>query len=125
MNQVSWYLYYASALDNISTITGPAAFFAFFAFLCSIVGRVVVFIGSSQGEDDFKSFAPTMKAIFSRAFIAWVCAIAIYTAVPSKNTIYAIAASQIGEKAIPPEMMSDATKALHQWIKKQIDPQKN
>jgi hypothetical protein len=42
--------------------------------------------------------------------------------------MYAIAASQVGESIVKSEqtqeMASDATKALQQWIKKQIDPEK-
>lgn len=47
---------------------------------------------------------------------------------PSKSTMYAIAASQAGEKIAQSEQVrgiaDEATKALQQWIKRQIEPEK-
>ena len=43
---------------------------------------------------------------------------------PEKKTLYAIAASEYGEQIIKSEIGNDATKALQQWIKRQIEPEK-
>lgn len=41
---------------------------------------------------------------------------------PSKDTVYAIAASEMGESVLKSETGSLATQALNAWLKKQITP---
>lgn len=62
---------------------------------------------------------------FRTKYVAMIAAaFVIGNLIPSRDTMYAIAASQMGEQIVKSEVASDATKALHQWIKKQIEPEK-
>jgi hypothetical protein len=68
------------------------------------------------------------KGHFSTAIKIEVVVLILAIIVPSKNTVYAIAASEMGERVFKSEQVqgvaSDATKALQIWIRKQIDTEK-
>ena len=87
MNELSWLLYLAQVSTNIMVLCTFAGVFSLFAagffFLCGIV------------EDDKRGFQMAKKP-----FIFGVVAIMIATFVPPKETVYMIAASQVGEAVI-------------------------
>lgn len=114
MNSLSWFLYFADVLGRAQVLSivcaGSAA--------VSLLGCCMFF----SIEKDM--LYPHWRAHVATAFF---CAL-VATFIPGQNTIYAIAASQVGEQVIKSETVqgiaSDATKALQQWIKRQIDPTK-
>jgi hypothetical protein len=57
-------------------------------------------------------------------WIAWVVSISLVLSVvtPSRNTLYAIAASEMGERALQTATASKAVQALNAWLDKQITP---
>lgn len=113
MNSVSWFLYVAEFFSRVGVLFAVAA-----GIGAIIVGMALIFHGVEDGE----LWRPVRWAAPLVFFIALLAA-----AVPSKNTMYAIAASQVGEKIVESETVqgiaTDATKALQQWIKKQIEPE--
>ena len=72
---------------------------------------------NTNGRNFVHRFAPWMIVCFVGAAI-----------IPAQKTMYAIAASQVGEQVVKSEAVqgiaNDATKALQIWIKKQIEPDK-
>lgn len=117
MNSVSWFIYIAQVSENMGRlliflgIIGTATSLLFF-----IVPRAIKFI---EAGDDI-----SVKPFKASVFALGVVALLLGNLMPERNTMYAIAASQVGEQIVKTEIASDATKALHQWIKKQIEPQK-
>ena len=67
---------------------------------------------------------PTWYKFFWRSLSAALISMTVSVFSPSRDTMYAIAASQIGERVIQNEAVqgiaNDATKALQQWIKRQL-----
>lgn len=124
MNMVSWFLYGSDLVDKIGN----------FCFAVLITGVFVGIMGLIFGpmilmmlEDTEITSAQIARAVKTAA-IVWCCAAVLYVFIPSKNTLYAIAASEVGEKVVQSEAVqgiaSDAQKALAQWIKRQIEPEK-
>jgi len=113
MNSLSWFLYLAGLVENVGVTCG------IFLVLGGLVyaGWFIAHYGMEEVEK-----AP--PAWLGRALIA---AVFVGVLAPSKNTMYAIAASEAGERLVASntgqEVLSDAQKALQQWIKRQIEPE--
>lgn len=124
MNSISWFIYWGNAFDNLRTVVGPIAFFTFIALLTATVGRVAVFVGARCKDEGCIEFRPTMNSLLVLAVCLWLPSAALYVAVPEKNTVYAIAASQVAERVAETDAVkgiaSDAAKALQAWIGKQL-----
>lgn len=116
MNSVSWLLYVIDVVGGIKVLAAVNA--GFFSLVLGIGG---ISIAASEGET-WDWFSRNFRWLVGAPIFAWL----IFIAVPYQNTLYAIAASEVGERVIKNEKVqdiaSDATKALHQWIKRQIEP---
>lgn len=114
MNSISWFLYASDVVGNLQPTLaiggGSGLVAAGFFTLCS-------FIDEDNGG----------ISLAKRISFYAIPAILIACIIPSKTTMYAIAASQVGERVAQNEAVqdiaSDATKALQIWIKKQIEPE--
>jgi hypothetical protein len=130
MNSLSLFLYLIDVLASLHTFL----LFATFGGPIFLGGSVLVCAINVDlsCDDDAKEWWHQKGAAASKLFLryAWVIALVgglLATLIPSKNTMYAIAASEIGEKIATNEAVQgiagDATKALQQWIKRQIEPE--
>lgn len=123
MNSVSWFLYASDLVGKVSD----------FCFALLIAGASIAFFGVIFGPiismvaDDLDITWAQIKSAIKLTFAVWCCAAVVYVLMPTKNTLYAIAASEVGEQVIKSESVqgitSDTTKALQQWIKRQIEPE--
>lgn len=130
MNSLSWLIYFASLSDSAS---GFFAFLAALGAICTVLGTVLSVLwtdGSYGGDRRIKGYEDMRKrgqALIPRGLMMLVVFGAIATILPGKNAVYAIAASEIGERVITDETVkgiaADSTKALQAWIKKQIEPE--
>ena len=117
MNSVSWFLYFPDVTNSLSVV------FCVVALLSSIgigVMWLVLTVNASVEDDRFKpAHMPVRMWAFPLILLFLACFL------PSKNTMYAIAASQMGEKIAQSEAVrgiaDDATRALQNWIRKQIE----
>ncbi len=127
MNSLSWFLYLADVIGNFRGIAHPFAFFGGVAFFIAVGVRVVVGGLAAAGEDEAKAFVPLAQTALKYVTIVFTSACLVLVVAPSTNTLYAIAASEMGEKIVKSESVQgitdDATKALQQWIKRQIEPE--
>lgn len=102
MNSLSWILYFAGVADNLQTI---------FIILGLIAGVCAITMGiPAVAEGYFKPwvlFLPTIPLILA-------CII------PSKETMYAIAVSEMGEDVYKSALGQKAAKALEAFIDKQL-----
>jgi hypothetical protein len=119
MNSVSWFLYFSDVVGNLRTL-------ATFAMIATFLMWAVLNISVPVSDGDVLNW-PDFKKWWSRGLFSLLICAFVVAVVPSQNTMYAIAASQIGEKIAVngqvQEIASDATKALQSWIKTQIDPE--
>lgn len=121
MNRLSWFLYLSEVLQNIRTFT------SFILFMIGFLGGIGLCIITLVSIFENTKLRPLAKTIW-RWWAAVVIPFAIITAlIPSQNMLYAIAASEIGERVVKHDAVqgvtSDATKALQQWIKRQLEPE--
>lgn len=107
MNSLSWMIYFA---DISSDIHFSILLILFIFAAIMIVGIVLRFEQNNSGL-----FYYAVKKI---PFISFLLAISII--LPSKNTIYAIAASELGEKVVASQLSTKAQKAIDAWLDRQI-----
>lgn len=110
MNSLSWFLYFADIIPSIGK----------FFVTSSIIGAIFVALhtlGIAIHNDCYHN-----KALYLRKrwiVLVFVCGL-IPTIIPSKNTLYAIAASELGQSAMESKMGTKAMQAIESWIASQI-----
>ena len=113
MNNLSWFLYLVDVLPNIATVA------AFVSFFC-VPGLIFwLFVKALEHQD------PEAKMIAKViGFLRWLTPILLVIAlfVPSKDTLYLIAASEAGEVVVntpeAKEVMSDLKEILNIQLEK-------
>lgn len=137
---ISWLIYLASLANSLGNLLLAMGIVLAIAAAVSLIGMwamAVVFTtprNNRDGGPDGDAIAASVwlarwTLVFKRTW-AWclICFILVVV-IPSSNTIYAIAAAQVGDQVMNSKVVQgiadDATKALQQWIKRQIDPPKS
>ena len=114
MNSLSWLLYLIDVVGNAKVAAGI----------------ILVAVAMLSGARALFCFIETDNVWVPpvRWFVLAGITISILVAVPARQTMYAIAASEVGERiAMMPdtqEMSSDALKAVRSWIKTRIKDDK-
>ena len=118
MNSLSWMIYLADVCESTRFLAG----------LVSIVGAGAVavaaihwkwridFDGVEEERAAKKTFLSTAKFIV----LPFSVAALLLVATPSKDTVYAIAASEMGEQVLKTPEANKARQALNAWLDKQI-----
>jgi len=111
MNSLSWLLYIAGVVGNLG---GVLIFFTIVLSLVSLVIAIVYCDDYTEGRAKGFKIAGLMAggAVFCIFLAAFV---------PSKETVYAIAASEMGEEVLKTPTAQKAFKALDVWLDKQIE----
>lgn len=119
MNQLSWLLYWGNVAGNLGS------FLVFAGILIVAIAVVFVIFGVSLLSDssgkEGKSCIVAGSIVAFLALVSWSGAVFC----PSQETVYAIAASQMGEQALKSPIASKATQALTAWLDKQIAEDKS
>jgi phosphatidylglycerophosphate synthase len=117
MNSLSWLIYLADVSDNLD-------WFFFLIMLISLIGTFIWIVAAilagdtgDFGPDGWRKWRQIGCFLIAPSFFFGVICGSL---VPSKETIYAIAASQLGETALKTETGGKAVKALNRWLDKQI-----
>jgi amino acid permease len=118
MNSLSWLIYLAGVVSSIGVI---AAFVAFVAFVTFFVGIIFYFQHPDDDEYDKPKRASGVSMMKRSAIAFTVCSL-LMVVLPGRDTIYAIAASEMGEELLDSETGSKAVRALDAWLDRQIDP---
>jgi len=118
MNELSWLIYLAGVVENLASVFLILGF----ALLAFFVIKLVVQLYDYSLSDKEKSQA-WFKFQLSLPIITilWLLACLM----PAKETVYAIAASEIGDKVIHSPTGSLAEQAFDVWLKKQIKTDKD
>jgi threonine/homoserine/homoserine lactone efflux protein len=133
MNSLSWLIYLASVSGSASSLF---SFLAFMGAVFMVLGVILSILwtdggfGSGDRERRIKGYEDLRasgKSMIPRGILMFAVCGVIAALLPGSNTIYAIAASEVGERVITDETVkgiaADSTKALQGWIKKQIEPE--
>lgn len=114
MNELSWLIYAADVAGSLKGIGWTAA-----------IGGVFVALGTSavaamlKGEGEDEIAARVWRWAKGAMVVVGVSIIPVVI-VPSSNTLYAIAASEMGEHVIASETGGKAVEALNAWLDRQI-----
>lgn len=121
MNQLSMLLYWGNVVSNFGIFL---VIFGVLALFFSIAYLIHSFYAESEMcEYEKDEVLPRVKKERRRSFVGLVGAFHFFLLaafVPTKETIYAVAASEMGETALKSETGSLVTKALNAWLKKQL-----
>lgn len=115
MNSVSWFLYLADVVQGLNVYLG--------FFLAIVTFAMIIFSGISIGAwvEEEKNWPYKLNYLWVLVF--FIAGISI--AIPSKDTVYAISVSELGEDIYKSEIGQKATKALESWIDSQLKEKKN
>jgi hypothetical protein len=118
MNSISWFIYIAQVSQSLGNLL-----IGFGAATITCCG-FYTFARTLAASIDAETFVPHFPA--ARYVALGVLFLLIGNLMPERNTMYAIAASQVGERVAGSDAVqgitADATIALQQWIKRQIEP---
>ena len=118
MNNLSILLYLADVAGNIGWIFNMLFAISIFSVLVAlVVGGVMT--EEATSEKDWKIWRRWLISSIGLSFSASLASALI----PSKETVYAIAASETGEEVLNSGVGTRATKALEAWLDKQIEEQ--
>lgn len=109
MNSLSWMIYAADVVGNIQGLCVALLIFGGTGLL--IVSGCLAADGEYEGR---------AAAMCNRGWCAIAVVALLATITPSTTTIYAIAASEMGEKAINTQTGGKAVQALNAWLDRQI-----
>src|SRR5688572_4893291 len=118
MNNLSWMIYFAGVCDSTAFATGFLSCMLFIA----VIGLTVAYIVGKSDPDDSEcqSVGRVGKAGLKIAMPVWIVCVLLSWLLPSKETVYAIAASEMGEEVIKTPEAAKARQALNAWLDKQI-----
>lgn len=143
MNSLSWLLYIAGVSGNFTALFGWVGLAVLIGGICTycvsigfrVDGREELnsydyrdetsakYKRAIEDKDDAMKQAVSLsfwgRFMIITALIMWL----LGAALPSKETVYAIAASEMGEELLKTPTAAKATKALDAWLDKQIAEQ--
>jgi len=117
MNSLSWLLYTADVVDSLGISMGILC--ALSVLSAGAGGFALMLTHNDYGMEE-KDRKPFWKVV---NLSVWVFCVALVVSciTPSKETVYAIAASEMGEKAMATPTAGKAMKALNHWLDKQVE----
>ena len=127
MNGLSWLIYLANVVGSFNVIVFVCLVLGIIAYF--IVGMFFLFSDSptiwSWDNKDDKLAKYQQQLTYSKTFLLrspkyFVALALLAIIVPSQTTIYAIAASEVGETVLNSETGGKAVQALNAWLDRQI-----
>lgn len=110
MNTLSQFLYAADVLSSVSVFLGFVAFFM-------AIGMGIVSGTSISALAEEEEFPHKLNYLWLIVLLTSIGAVAI----PSKDTMYAIAASEMGEEVYKSKIGQKSLAAVEKWIDKQLE----
>lgn len=121
VNNLSWLIYAANVSGNLGgTLIGLSVLCAAGA-LASGIGRFAP-EGWSENKETCAARQASWGGFFKRFISGLIALMLALVFVPSQDTVYAIAASEVGEDVLASPTGSRAVKALDAWLDRQIAP---
>lgn len=120
MNSLSWFLYIADVVSNISV------FLSTIGVICVCLGALSIIPGYfvkwefEDRNETIKKNRQNLAWFASRSVIFGLSVIFISTLVPAKKTMYMIAASEMGEMVVQSEEAKEIFSELKQTIMYQL-----
>ena len=113
MNTLSWLLYLANVVGSLGILMSIGGFgLLFFALISAFISTISEYDGPFNKPPVWK---PKIMIIGSILLL-------VSSFIPSSNTVYAIAASEMGEQALNTTTATKTFKALDAWLDNQLKP---
>lgn len=123
MNSLSWLIYIASIVEKITSFIGGISFVLFFALGTGVLISLLVRV-CEENERDRQAAAKVFKTS-----LIWLCLpfflSIVFVLIPSQNTVYMIAASEMGETVITNPQSQEIFNDLKDIINLQLDSLKS
>ena len=114
MNNLSWLLYLADVCDSFKGIvTGLLVLSCCGAVFLGVA--ILVLLVEESTEKGWAIWRLTLKYVIGLFLFSSISMVLI----PQKSTVYAIAASEVGEKVIESPTAKKAVDALNRWLDQQ------
>lgn len=118
MNNLSWFIYFVEVIPNISLfllVSGQIALFgSLFIMFCSIPFYVESY------DNDKPKYVEWYKLYYKRILPILVFILLIAILIPSKETMYLIAGSELGETVVTSQEGQEIMNDIHEIIKHQL-----
>jgi len=122
MNGLSWFLYFAEVLPNLSNVIWSiGAYGGVTLYLFSLAWWVVVHENPDAEEKATRDSTKFLKFVSYKLSPAIVFLIVISVLIPSKETIYLIAGSEASEYAVTSEYGQEVLGDIKDIIKAQLN----
>lgn len=118
MNELSWLIYAADVAGDANIVCS----FIFYAGLAALPIYALVKGAARAFNYDFQRdpVTPPIASVSRALWLPVAIAGVIGVIVPSSGTLYAIAASEMGENVLNSETGGKAVEALNAWLDRQI-----
>lgn len=113
MNNLSWFLYIADVLPSLGTLSATAAFFAL-VFGGFIHGALM--IHAWENDIDW----PGKRVVWHIILVLVLAVLSIL--IPSKETLYKIAASEVGETIVKNPSVQKEALEIYEQLKSLLKP---
>jgi hypothetical protein len=117
MNSLSWMIYLA---DVAGSAGGAIGFIGAVLVFGSAILTIFRMVAATCKDEDAQAFHKTSRGVIRFVVPAAILSCLLSWAIPDKDTIYAIAASEMGEEIIKSNTATKAQQALNAWLDKQI-----
>lgn len=115
MNTLSWMLYSIDVINNLSIALNIFV-------VCFFVILTFYFTNHAINADIYENHKFPFKHLW--VFVIPILLSVVLILLPPKSTMYAIAASEVGEEALKSEIGQKAQQAISNWIDSQLDTEK-
>jgi len=120
MNNLSWMIYLADVAGSVSTVATLVAVGAGIGGAVAVVAIAAKTDFDNIGERNKRPCLSTGWKAGKGFFPVAIAAALVASFIPGRNTIYAIAAAEMGEDLINTPTAGKAVKALDAWLDRQI-----
>ncbi len=120
MNELSWLIYAADVAGDVNAVCATVFYGGAAGLALYSVGKGFARVAMSRFDD--APVTPSIAAVGKKLWLPILIAGLIGVATPSAGTFYAIAASEMGERALASETAGKAVEALNAWLDRQIAP---
>jgi hypothetical protein len=118
MNSLSWMIYFGDVSGGL--VGFSIAMACVFGITSTGMSIAYVATASYPNDDDAVVFNKVAAKVIRWTIPVFALMALMACFVPSKNTVYAIAASELGEQALKSKTVTKAQAALDAWLDKQI-----
>ena len=131
MNMVSWFVYIADVIGNITLLLQWATSLCAITFVVTLCVKGInseeplssLSFRDAQAQARWDNFHKTANKILKRTLVIVIVCASLVAVIPSKQTMYVIAASEVTERVITSEAVQSVVDPTLTLIRSYLDEQ--